>query len=78
MVARLTEEELRQLATALKKKLRRARAFAPNDDEEWDPILLVVVDTELVVSGAVPLSAFTNEEVAETAPDDPYLWESGT
>lgn len=70
---RLTEDELRQLAAALKEKIRLAQAVGMDDDEDWDPILQVVVDTELVVSGALPLSAFTSDEVVEVGPESPLF-----
>lgn len=74
MVVRLTEDELRGLAFALKQKIKLAQAVGMDDDEEWDPILQIVLDTELVVSGALPLSAFTNpEEVVEIGPESPLF-----
>jgi hypothetical protein len=86
-VKRLTEDELHQLAGALKKKIRQAQAVGMDEDEDWDPVLQIVVDTEMVVSGVLPLSAFTTDEVVEVGPEsplfkgepeDPYLRESGT
>lgn len=92
MTRPLTGEEARALADALRQKVELTEGFH-DDDPEWNPYLQVVVDTETVVLGVVPLEAFTDpdnfealpdSDVAEgptldpDLPDDPYLWESGT